>query len=118
MKLIERIKISFTYRFGLAKYAVLRPFLWKPKILSPIDSVKHILATGSSLARFGDGEVELLYGTSLGFQAGNSKLSKALETVLNSDLSNLAIGLPSTLSSYGFVNKKVASFWRKHLART
>ena len=42
-----------------------------PKVLSQMDSVKEIIKTKKSVARFGDGEFNLILGNAIGFQSHN-----------------------------------------------
>ena len=53
-----------------------------PKVLNQFDSVKAILDSNKSVARFGDGEFNLILGNSIGFQEYDAELSRRLREIL------------------------------------
>lgn len=50
-----------------------------PKVLSQMDSVKEIIKTKKSVARFGDGEFNLILGNAIGFQEFDPVLQARLK---------------------------------------
>lgn len=92
---------------------------WKPfTILTADDTVDYILKQHCSLARFGDGELQILaYGTGLKFQRADKKLQKRLQEIAASETNaNLLIGLPDRLN---IINNKqrreLSEYWQKSL---
>lgn len=63
------------------------------KILSVEETLNEIIFNNKSISRFGDGEFNLLFGESIGFQDVNNMLVEKLLIVLNSNESGLLIGL-------------------------
>lgn len=74
-----------------------------PKILSVEDTVRILQKERKCLARFGDGEFELMLGRPRPhFQSVDNELSKRLKEVLNSDEKNLLIAIAD---NYGSLDK-------------
>lgn len=68
--------------------------LKRPRIATPQETIEKIIKDRISIARFGDGEFELLNNRSIPFQRSDDKLAKRLKEVLTSDVENIAIGIP------------------------
>ena len=56
-------------------------------------TLNEILYNSKSIARFGDGEFNIIFGKNIGFQEFNETLRKKLLKVLNSSFPNLLVGL-------------------------
>ena len=63
------------------------------KVFSEEETLNEIIFNNKSIARYGDGEFSLMFGSSIGFQKYNNILSKRLIEVLNSNENNLLIGI-------------------------
>jgi glycosyltransferase family protein len=91
--------------------------LKRPKIASVQETIDKIIIDNISIARFGDGEFELIFNRSIPFQISDIKLSERLKEVLKSDLDQVAIGIP--LSYWHTVNRFnpiVKDFVRKNIS--
>lgn len=82
-------------------------------ILNSEDTLKYIIDTKSSVARFGDGEFELILGlnNNLGFQNNSQELSKRLKEVLIKDNENLLICIPYSFNSFKGRTNHSRKFW-------
>lgn len=82
-------------------------------ILSSEETIAHILRTNCSIARFGDGEFEMVLqpDRDLGFQGRNSTLSEKMKHVLGNKNSDLLICVPYTLNDLHGRTKHSRMFW-------
>ncbi len=89
------------------------------KIISREDTLNSIINNKKSISRFGDGEIDLIFGKSIGFQSSNKKLSKRLKKVLQSNEEGLLIGIPEAFNIEMLDNFKNFShrFWEKWLRK-
>ena len=62
-------------------------------IISPENTLNEIIFNNKSISRLGDGEFDLIFGESLGFQDYNKSLCNRLLNILNSNDSGILIGL-------------------------
>jgi glycosyltransferase family protein len=62
-------------------------------IFSPKETLDEIIKYNRSISRFGDGEFNIIFGQSVGFQEGNKELAKRLKEVLKSNEKGLLIGI-------------------------
>lgn len=88
-------------------------------ILTREDTISYILKNKCSIARFGDGEIDLMIGISIGFQEKNKNLRDCLREVHTTD--KCLVCIPYVFDK-SFFNKEVFKpsaykFWRKHLFR-
>ncbi len=102
-------------------YCKIRDFFYTrthkpPQIMTCEDTVKYILETGCSVARFGDGELKLVSGKDLIFQKSTPEIKAGLNKVLASDNDNLLVCLPSVFSDEQLSNRNDAEYWKKHLS--
>lgn len=83
------------------------------KIMTPRKSIKYIEKTRCSVARFGEGEFELILWSerNLGFQEHNDELTKRLEEVLASQNPNLLICIPYALNNIWGRTQESRNFW-------
>lgn len=68
------------------------------KIATPEETIDKILKDGSSIARFGDGEFDFIYGVDMNYQKMDPDLSRRLKEVLLSKEENLIIGIPNVFN--------------------
>lgn len=87
-----------------------------PKILSIENSLDEIIASGKSVARYGDGEFKLIMGENIGFQKYDYLLSKRLKEILKNEDENILVGL---IDIFGYCPntymKKIAMLCRETL---
>lgn len=83
------------------------------KIMTPQKTIEYIEKNSCSIARFGEGEFELVLWSSrnLGFQNHSDELTKRLEEVLKSRNKNLLICIPYALNNIYGRTKKSREFW-------
>lgn len=87
---------------------------FKLRIMSSSDTIDYIRKHQCSVARFGDGELNMiLTDKSIGFQRYNKELSERLEEVLVSNDSKLLICIPHTLERFYGECQRAKSFWSK-----
>ena len=68
--------------------------LFIPKIKTPYETIDMLLNSDKSIARFGDGELQILNGENCIFDKPNEKFSSLLKEALTNELPNLMIGIP------------------------
>lgn len=86
------------YKFNIFKTHIKRYSLKKLRVCSERETLKLILNNQLSVSRFGDGELDLIRGKSLKFQAYDEDLAKKLETILFTDTQNHLVCLPNIFS--------------------
>lgn len=87
-------------------------------ILDIEQSLKKIKDEKKSIARFGDGELDLIIGKNLKFQEHNPKLAKRLEEILKSDQDFCMIGIPDVINGFYNLTEESEAFWIKNMERT
>jgi glycosyltransferase family protein len=92
-----------------------RLFYPKPHILSSQESLQKILDEKCSVARFGDGEFNLIWGKNLGFQKADTTLAGRLAEVLDKPVNTLEIGLPEVFGDLSVYEKNSARFWKSYM---
>lgn len=78
-------------------------------------TLDQVIEENKSLARFGDGEFELLFGRSSIFEIANTQLSQKLSECLDSNIPELIIGLPDIFGSLRNYQPKSRNYWRNYL---
>lgn len=85
-----------------------------PFIMSYDECVSYILSNRASITRFGDGELAVIYGHTLGFREKNAELAIRLRQVLESEVENLLICLPDVFQKLERYNQVEQNFWNSH----
>lgn len=95
--------------------SVNRIFYQKPKVLDTKTSLRLILDKKRSVARFGDGEFNIMRGGALGFQESDSSLADKLYEVIHERVDGLEIGIPDVFGDLSEYTNKSARFWKAYL---
>lgn len=94
------------------KYAVLQQFhenqlCMLPKIKTYDETLDLLINTNCSIARFGDGDFSQIMGLGEPFQDPDPILTKRLKEILQSNSTNLYIGIPKVYFNISVINKKL-----------
>ncbi|HIF9474863.1 TPA: GT-D fold domain-containing glycosyltransferase [Photobacterium damselae] len=97
MKVTQLLKFIFQYKISknrlLIKYGT-------PTVTSIADTLNQVVVNNKSIARFGDGEFNLIAGKGNGFQDYNEVLANKLKYILSEvDNSNCLVCLPDVFDS-------------------
>lgn len=82
-------------------------------IMTSEETIEYILKSNCSIARFGEGEFELILESDLdlGFQTHDAKLAERLKGVLGNQNPNLLICIPYALNDIGGRTEHSRKFW-------
>ncbi len=87
------------------------------KILN-IEESLNLLNNGKSIARFGDGELDIIKGKSFPFQKYNQELTKRLVEILGEKQDFCLIGIPDVINSFDNLTEESEKFWINNMYRT
>lgn len=113
--MLKMIVNGVTYRAKALWGLVNRIFYQKPKVLDTRTSLRLILDKKCSVARFGDGEFNIMRGWALGFQEADSSLADKLYEVIHKRVDGLEIGIPDVFGDLSEYTNKSARFWKAYL---
>lgn len=118
MKMTDKLKLIF--RLPITKCQQI--FYKKLDVLSSYDTIKYILDNNCSVARFGDGELDLMCGIDIKFQKADKKLQQRLKEIAKSKQNNCFICVPNVFGNkkelYGNMVERDAKWWHKFLFLT
>lgn len=98
--MIQKVKRRIFHYFSIARYPIYRLLYKFPKVETIEETLQNIIDKRLSIARFGDGELSLLYHNNIGFQNFNEDLKKRLqEIILDTNNGKCLIGIPSSLEN-------------------
>lgn len=90
----------------------------KITVLNLEESLNKLISTKKSIARFGDGELDLILGRPLKFQKLDETLSKRLQEILRSKQEKCLIGIPDVLTTFDNLTEESENWWIKNMYRT
>ncbi len=96
MTLLTRIKKRADWELHKAFDAIYRRFVKSPCVMTYGQCVDYVLANRASICRFGDGELGVIRGRTLGFQMHDGCLGDKLRQILMADVEGLLICIPDT----------------------
>lgn len=103
--------VIYEYFYELKRIIKLR-FCYRLHIMSTNRTLNYIYKKQCSIARFGDGEFDLIIGRrNLRFQDYSKKISTCLEDVLSSQQNNLLICVPRCYNSLIGLKKDAKKYW-------
>lgn len=106
----EKIK-NLECRLANISYEVIQQELRVPKVES-IEKTIEKIKNGKSIARFGDGEFNLVLGGHIHFQKSNEILATRLREILASQNENLLIALPPVFESLSEFTEETQKYFR------
>lgn len=107
---ITREKIVNALKERYARYTM-KP----PTILSVEECIDRITRQGASIARFGDGELDIALGRSIPFQDADPELARRLARILKGHTDGLLVGLPDVFKSLDGLNWAATQYYLGHL---
>lgn len=93
---------------------VYRTCVKAPRVMTYEECIEFILANRASVSRFGDGELGVIRGHSLGFQERDLRLGERLKEVFNRDDADLLVCIPDTFEKLERYNIVEQNFWSAH----
>ncbi|KQK27499.1 SP_1767 family glycosyltransferase [Chryseobacterium aquaticum] len=98
--MIKKISRYFNHYYSILKYPFCKFFYAFPKVQSVEETLQYIIDNKMSIARFGDGELSMLYHNNIGFQKYNADLKNRLkEIILDYKNDKCLVAIPSSLQS-------------------
>lgn len=89
--------------------------LKKIKVKNKKETMKELLENKKSIARFGDGEFELILGKSIDFQIQNELLKEKLRKILISKTDKVIVAIPNVFSNLNIMKLESKIYWRKYI---
>ncbi|HEM6088426.1 TPA: SP_1767 family glycosyltransferase [Streptococcus suis] len=88
------------------------------RVLPILESLTYIQENKASVARFGDGEIDLILGHSIPYQAYDKDLAQALKAILQKPSNEqLLVCLPDVFQNLERYNSNARYFWKKHFEK-
>lgn len=89
----------------------------QPKVFSVEETIKAIKDRKASIARYGDGEFDMIFGRKQGFQETNKVLAKKLKTILkkNNISDRFLVAVPDCFSSLEQFTANAQIHWKNRL---
>lgn len=85
------------------------------KIMTLEDTLEYIIDNHCSVARYGDGEFNLLSNSSIGFQSNDQLLVERLREIVKSDQKSCLVCIPGIFAYEQDYEKSTRKFWKKIL---
>ena len=84
----------------------------------PIDeTIEKIKNERKSIARFGDGELDIINGGEIGFQKKDARLGQKLDEILKAKQDFCLIGVPDVINSFDNLTEESETFWIKNMEK-
>lgn len=107
----HQLIVAYEFFYEAWRMLVLRT-IYRLRIMSPERTLRHIKKSKCSIARFGDGEFDLIFTSrDLGFQKKSPEFSNALKDVLNNKNSKLLLCIPRCMNTVKGCNEHAEEFW-------
>lgn len=86
------------------------------KVLGILDTLNYVMAHNSSVARFGDGEMDIITGHSIPYQDYDEHLANELKNIISLDSNeSLVVCLSDVFEGLDRYNQSAVDFWKQHL---
>ncbi len=121
-KLLKKIKDKCAYereKFVTRRNRNSVKYMKQPMVYSMDETAKAIKERRASIARFGDGEYDLMFKRSQGFQQADAKLGKRLAEVIkkNGESDKFLVGVPDCFGDLSQYTPEAQFHWQVRLDR-
>lgn len=116
-KIVNLLKAKYYHFIAPKRFLQMQKNVQFPIIMSIHETLDILVNTNMSIARFGDGELNMLDNYDVGFQRYNSILSKRLREVLTVENNKCLIALPEPLSNIESQNFQAQKIWKYSIVR-
>lgn len=103
---------SLVFKLYKQPRAKIKYWLWKKPIVDDIFTTMQQLIDGKSIARFGDGEFDLINGEKEGFQESDKRLGECLNEVLKTNDERLLVGIPDIFENRLKFTPRAENHWK------
>lgn len=113
---IQDLKDIFLYEFN---QKIISSALKSPRIISVDETLDAIIERRASIARYGDGEFDIIFGRTEGYQDRNMQLSARLKKILkkNHESDRFLVALPDCFGDLSHFIPEAQTHWQLRLNR-
>lgn len=104
--------LQFIYKSLYLMYHRIR---YRVRVMNIDDTLDLMIQSKKSIARFGDGEMNIIRGNSLDFQHSDRKLACRLQEILESNQNKCLIGVTPALNRVSDLKLKAQKFWVENM---
>ena len=116
MSLLTKIKNRTKWLLSFPKDWIGRIVLRKPKVLGIEETITKIVNDKCSIARYGDGEFNIMFGNSIDFQTYNDRLAQKMKDILKTDDDKFLVGLTGEMYSKNEnLLPQPKSYWKRFI---
>ncbi len=115
MSVITKIKNRSKWLLSYPVYWYYKLTFKVPEIKSIEETIEKVIETNASIARYGDGELDIMVGRDIPFQKYNPELAQKMKDILRSNEENFIVGLPDALIRLSHLNEKSVKYWKRNL---
>lgn len=116
-KIITKIKNRSIWIWEIIRDPILRCIYPQPKIATMEETISRIIENNASIARYGDGELNIIKGQSIPFQEYNSELGKKMEQILKLRDERFLVCLPEIFGNLNFFKDDAKTYWKRNIRK-
>lgn len=94
-------------------YEMESPEVWRPNVMGLEETLRYIVDRRCSVARFGDGEFELVDGRHMSFEGANPEMRRRLVEILENPIAGCLCCIPDIFGSLAHYSEVNRLFWRR-----
>ncbi len=117
VRIINSLKYRLNQCFAYLRYYQLRLTHRRPKIMSIEQTIDLLNHSSASIARFGDGELNMIHSYNIGFQRYDPKLSLRLKEVLLSNSEQCLVALPQPIARLDGMVPRAKKTWKQLIGK-
>lgn len=110
-KIINRAKMLHNFMID----SWYKCFYKKPTVIGIEETILELVQSDRSIARYGDGELDLIMGKDIPFQKNDVGLLEKLKHILLLEDDYFMVGIPDTFNSLDFYNESAKRYFKNYL---
>ena len=118
---MKKIKTVIYYVLCYIRYIFSKIFQKNPHIADVKTTIRRFNEPEVCCGRYGDGEINLIYGTGIGFQKYDKELAKRLKQIITLSKEQdkqFLVCLSDVFGNLSFCKPEARKFWHEHMVRS
>ena len=115
MKILNKIINRYNWLISFPIFWYYKIIFKKPDIRSIEETIDNIIKNHSSVARYGDGELDIMVGRNIPFQDYDKVLAQKMKDILHYDDKKFLVCINDSISTLDGLIPETIAYWKKKL---
>lgn len=114
---VTKVKNRSVWLWEIMRDPIVKFILPKPKIATIEETIQKIVEDKASIARYGDGELDIMKGSNIPFQEYDKELARKMREILKVNKSDFLVGLSDIYGDLSMFKEDARIYWKRNIRK-